>query len=180
MCEDFSGIITEQGKVLWLKENTADHQAIISEYSLNESEDSYKWVRFEINYKDLSKISREREDAVFKWDCKTLPLWAEKDAVLLIAQAWKAWDASRKTAVILEGETVAEVKDYYVAFCRGKIEYVYGNAKIESVYGNAQIKSVYENAQIENIANFATAIKNNVLYIAKDCKVKRTGKIGKK
>ena len=30
----------------------------------------------------------------------------EKNAVKLIAQAWGAWDESRKTAVILEGEMV--------------------------------------------------------------------------
>ena len=90
-----------------------------------------------------------------------MPMWAEKDAVKLIAEAWDAWDESRKTAVVLENETVAEVKDVYVVYCYGKIK---------SVYGNAQIKYVY---------NFATAIKDGILYVAKDCKVNRKGTISK-
>src|SRR3972149_6325324 len=155
MCEDFSGIITEQGKVLWLKENTADHQKIIDKFELKGSEDSKGWVRFEINYKNLAKISRNRDDAVFKWDAQTLPMWAEKDAVKLIAEAWDVWDESRKTAVVLENETVTEVKDVYIVVCQGKIECVYGNAQIKYVSGNAQIKHVSGNAQIEHVSGNA-------------------------
>ena len=168
MCQDFSGIITEKGEVLWLPENTADHQKIIAKYNLKETDDSKAWVRFEINYKDFAKISRCREDAMFKWDCQTLPVWAEKKAVDLIAKAWVAWDESRKTAVVLKGETVAEVIDVYIAFCLGRIEYV---------SGNAQIKYVSENAQIKSIIDFGVAIKKGIIYLAKGAKTRKTGKV---
>ena len=175
MCKDFSGIITEKGEILWLKEDTADHQKIIDKYELKTNEDSKSWVRFEIHYIcSATKVSRDRKDAKFQWDCQTLPNWAEKNAVQLIAKAWVAWDESRKNTVILENEIVDEVKDYYVAHCLGTvksvfdnatiksvsgnatIEYVYGNATIESVYGNATIKYVYGNATIKSVSGNAT------------------------
>ena len=204
MCKDFSGIITEKGEVLWLKEDTTDHETIIAKHGLKDADDAKIWVRFEINYKDLAKISRNRAYAVFKWDCQTLPKWAEENAVVLIANAWSAWEESRKTAVILESETVAEVKDYFVAVCLGKIEYVHGNAKIENVsdnakiesvsdnakieyvsdnakienvYDNAQIEYVSDNAKIKTITEFASALKDGVIYLAKKAKTRKIGKV---
>src|SRR3990170_6074189 len=177
MCKDFSGIITEKGEVLWLKEDTTDHETIIAKHGLKDADDAKIWVRFEINYKDLAKISRNRAYAVFKWDCQTLPKWAEENAVVLIANAWSAWEESRKTAVILESETVAEVKDYFVAVCLGKIEYVHGNAKIENVSDNAKIENVSDNAKIKTITEFASALKDGVIYLAKKAKTRKIGKV---
>ena len=170
MCEDFSGIITEKGEILWLKEDTSNHQKIIDKFQLKETEDSKSWVRFEIHYigaGKVRKVSRDREDAKFKWDCQTLPSWAEKNAVQLIAKAWDAWDESRKTAVILENEVVAKVT-YYVVYCLGTIE---------SVSENGVVENVYENGVVKNIEGNAYAIKEGVFYLPKGAKTRKTGKL---
>ena len=75
MCEFFSGILLKNEKVLYI-ENCNSHDTIIKQYNLKESDDTKKWLRFEITPIDEKhKKSREEQFWKLKINEKTIPDW---------------------------------------------------------------------------------------------------------
>ena len=192
MCDYFSGILTENGEVLWLKENPVNHEAIITAHNLKDTElKERKWVRFEIKPKSTSALlqvknrqelnQKLRELFVFQWDEeRTLPTWIEKNCTSLMAKCWSAFEESVKIHLLLGEEFIQELKDKgYVHMMWGtsQVGEMRETSKVGVMRGTSQVGEMWGTSKVGEINNFACAVKNFMLYVAKDVVVKKKGQV---
>ena len=75
MCEFFSAILQKDEKVLYI-DDCNSHDAIVKKYNLKDSDDTKKWLRFEITpIEEKYKKSKEEQFWKLKIDEKTTPDW---------------------------------------------------------------------------------------------------------
>jgi hypothetical protein len=180
MCDYFSGIITEKGEVLWLKENPINHEAIIEAHKLKDTETTKrKWVRFEIKPKNLTDLLNvqqrnelTRDFFAFNWDHEgELPTWLEKNCVEMIEKCWLAAEESWKIHLLFGNEVIQELKE------RGYIHMMWGNSKVGVMRGNSQVGEMRETSKVGEMRETSkvgemwetsTAVKYSKIYGAKD------------
>jgi len=169
MCKYFSGIITEDGQVLWLPENPLNHEAIITANNLQDTElKNRKFVRFEITPKSTSELLKVKQRSelthdlfVFRWDEEgTLPEWVEKDCATLIAKAWSAAEESWKIHLLFDNEFLQELREKgYIHMMWGtskvgvmretsKVGVMRGTSKVGVMYGTSQVGEMWETSQV--------------------------------
>ena len=180
MCNYFSGIITEKGEVLWLPENPVNHEAIIKKYRLNDTElKDRHFVRFEITPKcttELLKVKQRnkltRDLFTFRWDEEaTLPKWLEENCVKLIEKAWCAAEKSWEIHYLFGEECIQELKEH------GYIHMMWGTSQVGVMMGTSQVGVMMGTSQVDEINDAASAYKNEILYLSKDVKTKKLGKV---
>jgi len=151
MCKYFSGIITEDGQVLWLPENPLNHEAIITANNLQDNKlKNRKFVRFEITPKSTSELLKVKQRSklthdlfTFKWDEeKTLPEWVEKDCATLIAKAWSAAEESWKIHLLFDSEFLEELRE------KGYIHMMWGTSQVGVMRGTSQVGEMSETSQV--------------------------------
>ena len=189
MCNYFSGIITEDGQVLWLPENPLNHEAIIEANNLKDTQlKNRKFVRFEITPKSTSELLKVKQRSelthdlfYFRWDEeKTLPEWVEKNCVALIAKAWGAAEESWKIHLLFGDEFLKKLRE------KGYIHMMWGTSQVGEMretsqvgemYGTSKVSVMRETSKVGEINSFASAVKNGTLYLAKDVTVEKSGKV---
>ena len=154
MCNYFSGILTEKGEVLWLKENPVNHEAIVAAHNLKDTElKNRNWVRFEITPKNIDALlqvktrkelnEKLRELFVFRWDEeRSLPDWVEKNVAKLIVFCWAALEESVKIHLLLGEEFIQELKD------KGYVHMMWGTSQVGVMRGTSQVGEMWETSKV--------------------------------
>jgi hypothetical protein len=196
MCQYFSGILTKDGEVYWLKENPCDHEAIIQKHQLKDTKlQSRDWIRFEItpkNYEKLLKLKTRdqltRDLFQFQWDMQgELPSWLEKNCATYIANCWKAAEDSWKIHLLFGEETIQKMagNDYiHLMWGNSQVNAMWGNSQVNmmrdnsqvnTMWDNSQVNTMWDNSQVNTMYDFAVAIKSGIMYTSKTVEIVKAG-----
>jgi len=159
MCEYFSCIITSDLKVHWLKENPADHQAIIDKLKLEDVKlENRSFVRIEI-VPATTIPTRNPKDWYLKIDePTTLPDWFIENQKKAEKQCWLAWEQSVQVNLGLDNEDKGEIKDGWLL--------LRGNSKVEA-RENSKVEA-WENSKVEAWGNSKVVAWENSKVVARE------------
>jgi len=154
LCQFFSCIITKDLKVHWSKRTMA-HEDLLAELKLEDKKlEERDFVKIEIAPKDVKKVSRSRDDWVYKVDeTRTLPNWYDENIVKCQKACWKAWEESVEACLAVDKEEKSGKDQLFFAYDSATVRaynsatvIAYGSAKVEA-YGSATVRA-YDSATV--------------------------------
>jgi len=123
------------------------HEDLLAEVCLEDKKlEERDFVKIEIAPKDVKKVSRSRDDWVYKVDeTRTLPNWYDENIVKCQKACWKAWEESVEACLAVDKEEKSGKDQLFFAYGSATVV-AYGSAMVRA-YGSAMVRA-YDSAKV--------------------------------
>jgi len=165
MCQFFSGILKKDGKTLWDK-NFDNHETLITKHKLTDSEDSKKWLRYEVTPIDNDIFNHDKKNWKIIIDENNISIWYERQKVFFDKKIMDSFKQCCKELFIIDKTEHFEQLMDGRFFVKNSTVKALGNSTVKA-RGNSTVDA-WDNSTVDASDNSTVTALGNSTVDASD------------